>query len=439
MRGLVVLLAILRAFGMPSMGAPASTMPATEPTADVNPALPNIPNHSFNLQDFGGVGDGKTWNTEAFKKAIAAINQQGGGQLIVPEGTYLTGPITLCSSLDLHLDSGAIIQAPETFADAGLPQPETFNNQQDVLRQVRPTTFIQGQDLHDVAITGDGIIDGAGAHWWAWSERVARAHPGRISYPRPKLVTIRNCNRFHVDGVTLRNSPQFHLVPYDTTDLVIEHVKISAPFDAPNTDAIDPSACVNVLIRDCDLDVGDDDVAIKGGGLVNHVLIEDCRIKHGHGISIGSETVGGVRDMLVRRCTFDQTDNGIRIKSMRGAGGMVENIRYSDIQMKNVDAAIVLDLLYMDNNRPNFRGDPTKIPSIKNVRIDHLKIDNSRSAGRIVGLPDSPISDVTLNDVQITADSDLVFQNTDRVVLNRVSVTIKNAERQSTTKATTTP
>ena len=219
----------------------------------------------------------------------------------------------------------------------------------------------------------------------------------------------------------------------------IEHVKIIAPFDAPNTDAIDPSGCINVLIRDCDIDVGDDDVAIKGGELVEHVLIEDCRIKHGHGISIGSETVGGVCDMTVRRCTFDQTDNGIRIKSMRGAGGVVEDINFSDIQMKDVDAAIVLDLLYVDNNRPNFRGDPTKIPTIKNIRIEHVKIENAHTAGRIVGLPDSPIRDVTLNDVQMSADTDLVFQNTVGVVLNQFSETIKNGARRSTTNASTRP
>jgi polygalacturonase len=365
---------------------------------------------------------------------LAAVNQQGGGRLIVPEGVYRTGPIVLCSRLDLHLNDGAIIQAPDTFADDGLPEPATFHDQAEVKRKIKPSPLILGQDLHDVAITGQGTIDGSGAHWWAWSERVARAHPGRFSYPRAKMVVIRNCKRFHVDGVTLRNSPQFHLALYNTSDLLIEHAKFSAPFNAPNTDAIDPSACVNVLIRDCDLDVGDDDVAIKGAGPVDHVLIEDCRIKHGHGISIGSETAGGIHNILVRRCTFDGTDNGIRIKSMRGAGGIVENIRYTDIQMKNVDSAIVMDLLYVDDNRPDFHGEPSKIPSIRSVRVDHVQIESARSAGRIVGLPDSLIHDVTLDNVQIMAGSDLMFQNTDRVVLNQVWVTIKNGQRQATTK-----
>jgi polygalacturonase len=441
MHGLSVRLSVLAclAMGLSDCSPAVAPSPANQQTSDVQPALPDIPNHIFNLKDFGGVGDCKTWNTEPFRKAITAIDKQGGGRLVVPEGVYLTGQIELCSRLDLHLDAGAVIQAPRTFAEAGLPEPESFHNEADVRRDAKPVTLIEGKDLHDVAITGQGIIDGAGAHFWAWSERVARAHPGRISYPRPKLVVIRNCKRFHVDGITLRNSPQFHLVPYDTTDLVIEHVKISAPFDAPNTDAIDPSACVNVLIRDCDLDVGDDDVAIKGAGRVEHVLIEDCRIMHGHGISIGSETNGGVRDMLVRRCTFDHTENGIRIKSMRGAGGVVENIRYTDIQMKNVEWAIVMDLLYTDSNRPNFRGDPSMIPSIRDIRIDHVRIESAKTAGKIVGLPDSPISDVTLSDVQITADSDLLFQNTKQIFLNQVTVAIKNSPRPSTTQPTTKP
>src|SRR5262249_207835 len=146
---------------------------------------------------------------------------------------------------------------------------------------------ISGHDLHDVAITGSGIVDGAGAMWWAWSERASRAQPGRLVYPRPKMVVIEGCQRLHISGVTLRNSPMFHLVPRKVSDLVIEDVKIRAPLNAPNTDAIDPSDCSNVLIRKCDIDVGDDDVVIKSGG--HDILVEDCTIHHGHGLSIGSE------------------------------------------------------------------------------------------------------------------------------------------------------
>ena len=355
-----------------------------EAALEVKPKSPDIPDRLFNLKDFGGVGDGKQWNTEAFRKAVAAVESAGGGRLVVPTGIYRTGPIALCSQLDLHLEDGAVIQAPDTFTDYGRIEPETLKTQDEVLAKVKsPASLISGRNLHDVALTGTGVIDGAGALWWAWSERAARQQPGRLVYPRPKMVVIDGCQRLHIEGVTFRNSPRFHLVPMNTTDLLIERVKVISPADAPNTDGIDPTNCTNVLIRDCDLDVGDDDIVIKNSG--SNILIEDCRIRHGHGISIGSETVGGVRNMLVRRCTLDHTDNGIRIKSMRGAGGIVENICYTDIQMQNVGNAIVLDLLYTDNNRPNFRGDPSKIPQINDIKICNVNIESGATQARLSG------------------------------------------------------
>jgi polygalacturonase len=393
---------------------------ATARMVDVKPALPQIPEREFKLTDFGGIGDGKTWNTDAFTKAIAKIKDEGGGRLVVPKGVFLTRPFALCSQLDLHLDEGAVIQAPLTFTDYGLPEPETLKSQDEVKAQVKaPSPLITGKVLHDVAITGTGVIDGAGANWWAWSERASRREPGRLVYPRMNLMVIDGCERLHVEGITYRNSPKFHFVPTKVTDLLIEKVKVQAPEDAPNTDAIDPTSCTNVLIRDCDIDTGDDDIVIKTAG--SNILIEDCRIQHGHGISIGSGTTGGIRDMLVRRCTFENTDNGIRIKSMRGAGGPVERIRYEDIQMTNVKNAILLDLTYTDNNRPDFRGDPTKIPSIADIEIENVTVNNSQNAGRFVGLPDSPIGRVALRNVNITAEKDFVQKDADAVVFENVT------------------
>jgi polygalacturonase len=394
----------------------------------VQPALPAIPDRVFTLTDFGAVGDGQTLNTEAFKKAIATIDKAGGGKLVVPKGIFRTLPFALCSNLDLHLDAGSVIQAPDTFEALGLPDPETLKSQAEVAARVRtPAPLISGRNLHDVALTGPGTIDGSGQHWWNWSERAARkvaqTQPGRVVYPRPNLVVIDRCERVHVADITLINSSKFHLVPSNITDLTIERVKVRAPFDAPNTDAIDPGPGTNFLIRDCDIDTGDDDIVIKSGG--TNVLIENCTIKHGHGISIGSGTTVGIHNMLVRHCTFDGADNGIRIKSMRGAGGPVENIRYTDIQMKNVANAIVLDLNYTDNNRPDFKGDPGKIPSIHNILIDHVTIEGSKNAGKIVGLPESHITDITLRDVQITAEKDLVIADADQLTFENVTRTIK--------------
>jgi polygalacturonase len=393
---------------------------------NLRPALPVIPARTFNLADYGAVGDGHTLNTAAFTNAIAAVEAAGGGRLVVPQGVFVTAPFKLCSSLDLHLAEGAVIQAPGNFAALGLPDPGTLHSQDEVRAHFKaPAPLVSGRGLHDVALTGPGTIDGSGAHWWAWSERAARIRqdPHRPFIPRPNLVAIDGCERLLVADLTLRNSSKFHLVPSNITDLTIERVKVRAPFDAPNTDAIDPGPGTNFLIRDCDIDTGDDDIVIKRG--VTNALIENCTIRHGHGLSIGSETYAGVRNLLVRNCTLDGTDNGIRIKSMRGAGGPVENVRYTGIRMRGVAHAIVFDLNYVDNNRPDFRGDPGKTPSIHGILIDHVTIEGSENAGRIVGLPESRITGITLRDVTITAEKDLVIKDADQPVFERVVRTIK--------------
>jgi len=416
----------LFALAAASAGAPTGHAANVDVSAaeHVQPALPVIPDRTFKLTDFGAVGDGQTLNTEAFQKAIAAVEAAGGGHLEVPAGRFRTLPFALCSNLDLHLDEGAFVLAPDSFAAYGMPDPSTLKSQDEVRAKVMtPAPLITGHSLHDVSLTGPGTIDGNGAMWWAWSERAARRQPGRIVLRRPMLVVINGCQRLLVSDITLTNSPMFHLVPRDITDLTIERVKVIAPFNAPNTDAIDPGPVTNALIRDCDIDTGDDDIVIKSGG--TNILIENNTIKHGHGISIGSGTTVGIHNMLVRHCTFDGADNGIRIKSMRGAGGPVENVRYTDIQMTNVENPILLDLNYTDSNRPNFTGDPTKIPSIKNVLIDHVTATASTNALKIVGLPESRITDVTLQDVTITAAKGVTMNDADNIDFDHVTISVE--------------
>ena len=392
----------------------------------VAPALPKIPKRTFLLTDFGAVPDGRALNTDAFRRAVAAVARAGGGQLVVPTGVYRTRPFELCSNLELALESGAVIMAPGSFQEYGLPDPSTVRSQAELDAAVgSPSPLISGRHLHDVAITGEGAIDGEGALWWAWSERAARGRPGRLVIRRPNLVVIEDCARLLVTRITLRNSPKFHLVPRSITDLTIDGVIVRAPADAPNTDGIDPGPVTNAVVRRCDVDTGDDDIVIKSGG--TNILIEDCRVKHGHGISIGSGTSAGVNGMLVRRCTFEGTDNGIRIKSMRGAGGLVENVRYTDIRMRDVGDAIVLDLTYVDNNRPNFRGGAEMIPAIRGVLIDHVTIDYAKRAGRIIGLPESRITGVTLRDATIAAGEDFVIKDAEPPVFERVAKTIGGA------------
>jgi polygalacturonase len=425
-----VLLLSAVAFSGFSRGLAAVDVSAIE---NLRPALPRIPNRTFHLTDFGATGDGQTLNTVAFEKAIAAVAAAGGGQLVVPAGVFVTAPFKLCSSLDLHLEAGAVIKAPETFEALGLPNPAQFKTQAEADAVYRvPNPLISGSKLHDVALTGPGTIDGSGRHWWEWSERVmrnaAKANPGappRVVYRRPHLIVINGCTRLLVADVTLANSSMFHLRPSNIDDLTIERVKVRAPWDntAPNTDAIDPGPGTNFWIHDCDIDTGDDDIVIKSGG--TNILIENNTIKHGHGISIGSETTTGVHNMLVRNCTMEDTDNGIRIKSMRGAGGLIENVRYTNIRMKNVENAIVLQLDYTDNNRPDFKGDPAKTPAIRNVQLDHLTIAGSKNAGLIHGIPESRITGVTLSDVTLEAEKDFDIRDADEPRLERVTRTIK--------------
>ncbi len=425
-------LSLLTALALASL----TTAFAAATTVDVSaienlrPALPKIPDRTFNLADYGAVGDGRTLNTAAFTKAVAAVAKAGGGRLVVPAGVFITAPFALCSNLDLHLVAGAVIKAPETFAELGLPDPASFKTQAEANAAYKvPDPLITGSKLHDVALTGPGAIDGSGAHWWAWSERaarnVAKTQPGRIVYRRPHLVVINGCDRLLVSELTFTNSSMFHLVPKNINDLTIERVKVRAPWDgsAPNTDAIDPGPGTNFWIHHCDIDTGDDDIVIKSGG--TRVLIEDNTIRHGHGISIGSKTTAGIHGMLVRRCTFEDTDTGIRIKSMRGAGGLVENVRYTDITMKNVATAITLQLDYVDNNRPDFKGDPTKVPAIRHILLDHLTIEGSRNAGVIHGLPDSPITDITLRDISLTAEKDFDIKDVTAPTFERVTRNIK--------------
>jgi polygalacturonase len=403
--------------------------PAADPAADIKVAPPVIPDHKFNIVDFGGVGDGVKLNTDAFKKAIAAISAAGGGHLEIPPGIYMTLAFQLASHIDLHLDAGAVIKAPEAFAAWGLPDPAT-STQDDLAQFAGGGAIIYGRALTDVAITGSGTIDGSGQNFWIWSDKAARRYPpGRLIYPRPTLVSLRGCQRLHIDGITLTNSPMFHLaLGMHSQDLLIENIRVVAPSDAPNTDAIDPGG-ERIIIRHCEIDTGDDDVAIQGGS--HGVLIEDLTCLHGHGISIGSGTLGGLSHIFVRRCTFDGTENGLRIKSYRGRGGEVHDINYSDITMKNVTRPFDINMLYNGNANVKVDIGPRQangltrnIPFFHDIHFTNITVTRSPVAGRIIGLPEQLARDITFTNVQIQADRGFLVQDAKNVVFNNVQLKI---------------
>jgi polygalacturonase len=387
---------------------------------------------AFNVREDGAKGDGKTLDTTAIQKALDDCGNAGGGVVEFPGGTYLSKPITVRTKTTVQLDAGAVLKATDDRADFEIPgKPNSF------------LPFIGGKNLQDVTITGQGLIDGSGAKWWGPAEDARRKQPG-YTLPRPNLIVLTGCKNLHVENITIQNSPKFHLVPMDCDGVIISNVTITAPESAANTDAIDPSTCRNVLITKCRIDVGDDNVAIKSGHKIEgrefateNIMVTDCTFLHGHGMSIGSETAGGVRNVMVRNCTFEGTENGIRIKSQRGKGGVVENISYSDIVMKNVDPAITLTCYYTYNSAGDAvqksapkedaaRAVDDKTPVYRNIRISNLQATTKRAAGVILGLPESAISNVVLENVQITAaTTGLSVKNAKAIQFKNVQLTNK--------------
>jgi polygalacturonase len=392
----------------------------------------------FDVRQFGAKGDGATYDTVAIQKALDACGEAGGGTVKFSPGTYLCQPISLRTKTTLLLEAGATLQAGTNQSNF-MKSPGNWLEAQSGSDFI---PFISGKNLTDVVLTGKGTIDGNGAVWWEEAEK-ARQKVSGFTLPRPNLIVLTRCKNVRLENLTVQNSPKFHFVPTECEDVVISNVTILAPERAANTDAIDPSSCKNVLITRCHIDVGDDNIAIKAGKKLGirefaseDITVTDCTFLHGHGVSIGSETVGGVRNLTVRNCTFENTENGLRIKSQRGKGGIVENISYSDITMKNVNPAVTLTCYYMNNSAGDKTGPTGAVsntasalavgtPIYRNIRISNLKATCPKGAGVINGLPESMISNVVFENVQISAAKSFEIRNAKDIQLKNTTVSVK--------------
>ena len=385
----------------------------------------------FNVRDLGAKGDGQTLDTEAIQKAFDSVKK--GGTVVFPAGKYISGPLTLKGdNVTVRLEEGATLFA--TTNQAAFLKSGTDWLAAKSGGEFNP--FLVIKDSPNLTITGKGTIDGNGQVWWEKAEEARRKVAG-YTLPRPNLIVPTRCDNLRIIGITIQNSMKFHLVPTECDGVWIEDVKMFAPERAANTDAIDPSICRNVTVTNCLIDVGDDNIAIKSGKKVDgrefaceNITITHCTFKHGHGMSIGSETSGGVRNVFVRHTTFEDTDNGIRIKSDRKRGGLVENVVCEDITMKNVRGAITITSYYPKIPATDTTQEVTATtPKYKNITIRNLTGTSSKSLGSIVGLPESSVENVIIDNVTLdAAEAGLEIRNARGVEFKNVKFTAKKGE-----------
>lgn len=361
----------------------------------------------YNPLDFGASGDGQTDDTHALQAALDACAAQGGGTVWVPAGRYVSGSLFLHSHLDLHLDAGAVLLGSQDPAAYPVIESRWEGAQQPV-----HAAFINGQNLENVSISGPGTLDGRGETWW----RAYQNHT--LDYPRPRLVAFSDCRNVRLQDFTACNSPAWTINPVRCENVTIQGLTITNPPDSPNTDGINPDSCRRVLISGCRVSVGDDCITLKAGtqfeqpehrAACRDIIITGCILERGHGgIVIGSEMSGDVTDVLIANCIFLGTDRGLRFKSRRGRGGVVENIRAANLLMDRVLCPVTINLYYHCNGA---QGDPTVAdknprpvdagtPAFRRIHISQVSAVGVRlAAGFLYGLAELPLEDITFSDI----------------------------------------
>ena len=362
------------------------------------------------VRSFGAKGDGIAKDTAAIQTAIDTCAAKGGGTVRLTAGTYLSAPIVLKSNITLQLDKGATLLGSPDHAD----YPDKIEFRLPALQ-----SLVSATNAENVAIIGEGTIDGQGESWWQMARTVHDAGVMGNPHPRPRLVVFDHCKHVRVEGVTIQNSPFWQLVPYYCDDVVIHNVRILAPYPSPNTDAVDPFSSSNVRIDHLYADTGDDDIAIKSGAINSpggddpsrNITISDCTFLHGHGLSVGSELAGGANNILAERIHFKGTDNGIRVKAARDRGNDVSNLVFRDIDMKDVKNPLVISEYYPRILPSETAIEPAPVtrltPHFHNIVFQNVTATGDEMAGAIVGLPEAPVTDVVLQNVNISGDKGL--------------------------------
>lgn len=428
---------------------------------------PAFPKRDFLITRYGAVGNGKTDCTGAFGRAIAACNRAGGGRVVVPGGSFLTGPIHLKSNVNLHLTPEATVKFSQNPSDY---LPVVFSRWEGMeLMNYSPLIYAFGQK--NIAITGTGILDGQADNeaWWPWKGRpqygwktgapnqlksrtnlgemiernvqVSERLFGEGHYLRPQFIQPYRCQNVLIQGVTIKNSPMWEIHPVLCTNLTVDKVSIST--HGPNNDGCNPESCKDVLIKDCYFDTGDDCIAIKSGRNADgrrlnvpteNIVIQGCRMKDGHGgITVGSEISGGVRNLFAENCRLDSEnlDHALRIKNNAMRGGLLENLFFRNIEIGQVaHAAITIDFNYEEGAKGGFT------PVVRNFVVSGLSSGKSKYALDVRGFKEAPIYDLRLADCSFSnvAEPDII-KNVKGLTFQNVRINGKLVDSETVVKS----
>ena len=448
---------------------------------------PKFKKDTLNIKKLGAVPDGYFLNTEVINNAITTLSKKGGGVVLVPAGLWLTGPVVIKSNINLHIANGATL----LFTNDKSKYPLVEANWEG-LPQMRNQSPISATGATNIAITGKGIIDGNGDGWRAvksdkltasqWKKLVASggvlsedkktwypsesfmkaskgpANPGQIlpgrdaayfesikDFLRPNLLLITNCKFILLEGVTFQNSPAWCLHPLMSEHLTVRNIFVKNPWYAQNGDGIDVESCKNVLIENSIFDVGDDALCMKSGrdaegrkrGMpTENVIIRGCTVYASHGgFVIGSEMSGGARNIYVSNCTFVGADIGLRFKTTRGRGGIVENIFIRDIYMKDIPAeAILFDMYYMAKDPVALAGEKRELPKVeskpvdettpqfRNFHISNVYCNGAEKGIFIRGIPEMHVKDIVLENMVLQAEKGIDVQEASGISFKNIKI-----------------
>ncbi|MFT3980603.1 MAG: glycoside hydrolase family 28 protein [Ferruginibacter sp.] len=445
---------------------------------------------TFNIVTYGAKPDGITLNTVAINSAIDACSKKGGGVVLVPKGFWLTGPLVLKSNVNLHLQHNALLQFSSDFN-----QYQLVETNWEGLPAVRNQSPISATKATNIAITGFGVIDGNGDAWRMvkknkltesqWKKKIGSGgivsddktkwYPTQSSidgekvknagvlldgktvedyrsikdFLRPNLVVLAQCDRILLEGVTFQNSPAWCLHPLMSTNLTVRNIFVKNPWYAQNGDGIDVESCRYVLIENSVFDVGDDGLCMKSGRdaegrkramPTQDVIIRNCTVYNSHGgFVIGSEMSGGAKNIFVDDCSFIGSDIGLRFKTTRGRGGVVENIYINNISMKNIPGeAILFDMYYMAKDPIVLDGETRIAPKVemlpvteatprfRNIYIKNVVCDGAEKALFIRGLPEMNIHDIYLENMNIIAREGIECSEAKKISLKNVNIFAKD-------------